>query len=188
MTRRFVWLVIAALAANLTVQIGRADPVPQEAVFQYLSRWEGVRFTPYPDGDQWCVGVGHVLRGPRKSDYSKAEVFAFFEADLAEARRVCRQYIQFFDMCPQDVQLVTIGLWWTVGTRGFLKFERFRAAISEWEFAAAAKELHDSKWAHDVKPARTADACKRLVNPRWSYSSSTCGSPVETQRESVPSD
>jgi GH24 family phage-related lysozyme (muramidase) len=163
-----------------------AEPVPQEIVFQYLARWEGVRFSPYPDGDQWCVGVGHVLRGQRKSDYSKAEVFAFFEADLAEARRVCRESILYFEMCPHDVQLVVIGLWWTVGTRGFLKFEQFRAAVSEWDFAAAAKELHDSKWRHQVKPARTADACKRLVNPRWSYSPSTCGSPTPPLRESVP--
>ncbi len=154
----FALLCVAPLAAV-------AAPVPATSVHMVLQASEGYHLKPYRDGvmGPWTVGIGHSLsaRGESvKDSYTPAEIHAFFLRDLSEARNACRASVRAFDDLPESVQVVTLSLVWCVGPTGFTRFTRFRAALSDRDYAAAARELAASKWASQVSPARV----------RWSLS------------------
>lgn len=122
-----------------------------------MIRWEGLRFVPYVDGKNFTSGIGHNLNAHReklKPRYSTFEVDRWFYRDLAFAIGAANAGIRDFDSLPDEVQLLVIGLVWTVGPTGFKRFINLRRALSWRAYEAASIELLDSKWAIQVSPAR----------------------------------
>lgn len=157
-------LSLFALSAGMLAAITfmRAESVSDNAAYHYLATVEGARAIPYKDGNQWCVGVGHVLRGTHKIAYTNEEVSDFFDADLANARRISRKFIKHFDDLPDDAQLVTFGLVFSCGPTGFSKWHKYIAALSKQRYKVAAQELKNSKWWGQVSKSRREDAYEKL--------------------------
>lgn len=140
-----------------------ATPVDLVKLYAFTIQTEGFKMVPYRDGDQWCAGMGHVLRGPRKPIYYDDEILGWFEADVENARRICRKGIKHFDELPDEAQLVAIGLAYTTGPTGFMKFRDFRKQMSHQRFKRAANALKNSLWRTQVGEARFKNAWDRLV-------------------------
>ncbi len=147
--------------------MSHAAPVTVGVAWGYLLPIEGYKTHPYKDGLSTSVGVGHCLtcRGETvKETYSASEIRAFFIRDFAVSQEVARHGIKDFDNLPQDVQLVAIGLAFSVGPTGFMRFRMFRLAMSQRAYMAAATELADSKWYQQVSPRRARAAYNTLWN------------------------
>lgn len=145
----------------LTAVIALAVP-RFSSVRQSLEHWEGVRYVPYADParpSHMIVGIGRNLtsnnQGVRLNRrYSPAEVYAFYDADFRAAVNTARAGIVNFDGLENEVKQVVINLVWTVGPSGFKSFVKFRKALSNRHYHAAARELVDSRWARQVSRAR----------------------------------
>lgn len=134
----------------------RASP-SLETYKREMIKWEGIKFAPYADGKCFTSGIGHNLNAHReklKPRYSTLEVDRWFYKDLSLALDAANAGIRDFDDLPDEVQLMVIGLIWTVGPTGFKRFINLRRALSWRAYEAAAIELLDSKWATQVSPAR----------------------------------
>lgn len=134
----------------------RAELVTTSESLAYLRVWEGVSTTPYRDNGGYSVGVGHWLgrTKPAKTRYTQVEILNLFYRDLAIALEACQKGVKGFADLPKDVQLVTLGLAWSVGPSGFQRFTNFRRALSRRAYNAASIELADSKWWGQVEAAR----------------------------------
>lgn len=157
--------LIVPLLLCLVVK-AEASPIPAAQIRSELVRWEGYRTEPYPDAGGYSVGIGHFLGRDAqniKPTYSAQEIEAFFCSDAQTAVRICRQGISNFDNLPPEKQLVCISLAFNVGPTGFMKFQKFRAAMSKKDWQTAAKELQSSKWASQVGTARKIHHVKTIA-------------------------
>lgn len=153
------YLIALLFAATL-----RATPVTHDEARTYLVGYEGYRTQPYKDDAYYSVGIGHTLKGTYVySSYSSAQIEGWFNADLANARATCREGVRDFDGLPQDIQLVCLGLVWSVGPQGFLGFRHFRLALSKRAYNLAAVELADSRWHVQTSRRRFTDAYQVLT-------------------------
>ncbi len=145
-------VVIAALCAPLGLHAqSRYD------YMEFLVRWEGFKTKLYKDGRNWSTGIGHSLsahgQAPKKS-YTQAEIIQFFDTDLAAALVAARNGVDRFDELPADVKKVVIGVVWTCGPTGFMKFTDFRFALGHRMYTSSQAALKQSKWATQVSPLR----------------------------------
>lgn len=158
-------LFVAALV--LSASALAASPVSYHRIRGHLIEWEGYHTSPYRDGSDWSVGVGHNLTANgqkvRKS-YSRTEIEQFLIADISWALDVCRAGVRDFDDLPESAQLVAIGVAFTVGRTGFMRLHGFRTALSYRSFNAAGHELNSLKWAKQVSPNRRKQYVMTLVN------------------------
>lgn len=158
--RHLLGLLAALVATHLY-----ATPVSPDAMRAYLIRYEGYRLTPYRDGNHWAVGVGHSLTAHRQAvrAYSRVEVERFLWTDLSWSLDACRRGVRDFDDLPHEVQLLCVGVAFTVGRTGFERFRQFRLALSHRAYNAAAHELRWSKWFTQVSAARANAAVRVLL-------------------------
>lgn len=140
----------------------QASAIPSDKVLIYLIQMEGFKLVPYRDGHQLCVGIGHVITDSTVRIYSDEQIYAWFDADLANARRICRKGIKGFDDLPHDAQLVSISLAWCVGPTGFMRWKDFRTQLSKRRYKRAAEALQQSLWWKQVSVDRAEDAYNRL--------------------------
>lgn len=128
------------------------------SVEEALRHWEGKSLTPYQDnGSSVSVGIGHnltALRDSARDLYTDAQVEAFFEADVANALRICRKGVEDFDGLPERVKQVAINVAFCCGSTGFMRFVNFRKALSWRAYNLASVELGHSKWFHTVSAKR----------------------------------
>jgi len=134
----------------------------------YLIKFEGYKNIKYRDGRHWAVGIGHNLSFEKYnkigSYYTDAEINYFFTNDLIIALATARKYVRNFDSLPSDAKLVTISLIFTVGPKGFSKFQKFRLALERGNYKVASIELRKSKWWYQVGKERREDHFNRLNN------------------------
>lgn len=159
-------LVLLAIILWLLHAAAFAAPVGLATIRQHLVQWEGYRLTPYKDGPNgYSVGIGHSLfaNGERvKPRYTAIEVERLLLRDIAWSLDSCRTGIDRFDDLPERVQLVAIGVAFTTGRTGFIRFSGFRRALSWRAFDMAASELGRSRWYTQVS-ARRANAYIRTL-------------------------
>lgn len=159
-------IVLLALVTLVTAPAVWCAPVPFAAIRSEQVHWEGYSLTPYSDGvNGWSAGIGHSLVAhgePIAARYTAAEVERWFVRDVAAAVSACRAGIRGFDDLPHDAQLVGIALAFSCGRAGFLRFHRFRAALSARSYRSAATALAASRWAAQVGRARSAHCINLL--------------------------
>ncbi len=143
----------------LTITIAHAD-----AVRDYIVQWEGYKSEVYicPSGKP-AVGVGHNLSfETQKSKYTAADIERYYLTDITRTQRIADKLIPDFATLPQDAQLVTLSVIFTVGEAGFSKFKKYRKAIASNDYKQAAKELRNSLWWKQVSPQRAKEHFMRL--------------------------
>ena len=123
---------------------------------------EGTRAKPYTDTvGKVTVGVGRNLTDvPLDRD----EIDYLYDRDLRRALRVCRDIApnlwEFTDV--RQAVLLDMAYNLRYKMRGFTKF---RDALKDRDFARAAKEMLDSRWAEQVgkKPRQRAWRLARMM-------------------------
>ncbi len=126
---------------------------PSLTPFEYISKFEGIRFEPYRDTlGNLTVGIGHKLvKGDViKERYSSGEIAQYFKQDLETATNGARKIYPNFDRLPANIQLVLIDMVFNMGITGVSKFTKMNKAINQLDYLTAAKELKDSKYFHQT--------------------------------------
>lgn len=115
-----------------------------------LMRDEGVRLKPYRcTAGKLTIGVGRNLDDV---GVSQAEALDLLDHDIEACLADLRTFQWFTVIDPVRLR-VLINMRFNLGHAGFHAFKQMLAAVGRHDYAAAADEMRDSKWATDV-PAR----------------------------------
>ena len=128
---------------------------------EQLREDEGFRSKAYvcPAG-KMTIGYGRNLED---KGISMSEGETLLVNDLAEIQlRLPLNLPLFKDLHPVR-QAVLMNMAYNLGVRGLLNFKRMCAALEREDYAAAAKEMLDSKWAEQVggRAERLAEEMRR---------------------------
>jgi lysozyme len=131
---------------------------------------EGFRAEPYQDTvGVWTIGYGSTrypsgrLVGQHDAPVTELEARLMLRHDLLQAIYVACSYPWFADL-SQPRQDVIVEMLYNLGAKRFDGFRRLHAALATQDYAQAALEMADSKWAHDVGdgPGGRVDRADRL--------------------------
>jgi lysozyme len=114
---------------------------------EQLERHEGLRLKPYKDTvGKLTIGIGRNLDD---KGISREEAFTLLDNDIAEVVRQLEQ-VDEYQALDEIRQTVLANLCFNVGFKGIIGFKRMWRALAKRDYAAAAAEMLDSKWAKQV--------------------------------------
>lgn len=153
------------------------DPDTVFSAAKLVEKHEGRRRRVYLDTEGHpTVGVGFNLDRPGArealdrvgADYAAVlagtliltdeQIDALLARDLAEAADSARAVCPTFDRLPAGAQIALIDMAFNLGRAGLQGFRGMLAALAREDFAAAATEALDSKWARQVGRRAIEDA------------------------------
>ena len=96
---------------------------------------------------KWSIGVGRNLedRGLRDD-----EIDLLLANDVAEAAGECRRLLRNFDSLCEVRQEVLVNMMFNLGYTRLAGFKKMVAAVLAGNWAEAATQMLDSKWAEQV--------------------------------------
>lgn len=139
---------------------------------------EGFRAEPYvcPAG-RWTVGYGHNLevngltgeqchfllrQGWLHLTITREGAEYLMGAQLAALERQCEAHFDFWHALDDARQNVLVEMAFQLGMSGLLGFKRMLAALRRHDYAGAAREGLDSKWAREDSPARARRLMRQM--------------------------
>lgn len=109
---------------------------------------EGLRLKPYRcTANKLTIGYGRNLDDV---GISKAEAECMLETDIREAENACLHAFPWFAELTEPRQDVIVNMCFNLGLTRLLGFKKFLKAMSLGDYATAAKEMMDSRWAKQV--------------------------------------
>lgn len=114
---------------------------------QLTKKHEGMRLKPYlcTEG-KTTIGYGRNLDD---NGITESEAELLLEHDIQRAQQDAEQFA-FFKALNETRQAVIIDMLFNLGVSRFRQFEKMLAALEKHDYAAAADEMLDSKWAKQV--------------------------------------
>lgn len=153
------------------------DPQTLKTATRLIEKHEGRRDMVYLDTEGHpSVGVGFNLDRPGAREalsrvgashsavlaggqgLTDAQIGALLAQDIAESVAWARTVCPSFDELHRGAQLALIDMAFNLGRAGLAGFQGMLAAIAVQDFAAAAAEALDSKWAAQVGHRAIEDA------------------------------
>lgn len=119
-----------------------------------VARHEGYRSIPYrcPAG-KLTIGYGYNLDAGMPED----EAHLLMRHRLTKLRDQIESCFSWFSGLSSARKQVLLDMAYQLGFDGLLKFRRFLDCVAAQNFAEAAKEMLDSKWARQDSPARAKE-------------------------------
>lgn len=115
---------------------------------EQLIRHEGIRLRPYRDTLGWLtIGVGRNLESV---GISRDEAMLMLDNDILRVQTEVVKALPWTVSLDRPRCDVLLNMAFNLGTAGLLKFAKMLAAVEAGEYATAAKEMLDSKWATQV--------------------------------------
>ena len=122
-------------------------PIPT-TLLEQLQRDEGFRPTPYRDSQgYWTIGYGWCLE---RRPMSLRIATLILEEQMQENAVEVINHLPWSKGLDEVRRAVLTNVTFNVGLGGLLKFEKMLAAMEANDWATAAKELLDSKYAGQV--------------------------------------
>ena len=122
-----------------------------------LVRDEGLRLKAYADSvGKISIGVGRNLDD---NGISKPIAMLLLYEDIEQAESDARKLVPNFEQMPEPIRRGLVNMSFNLGHSRLSSFKKMLAYIRVLEFAAAADEALDSKWARQVgvRAERIAD-------------------------------
>lgn len=143
-----------------------------------LKRHEGYRANPYlcPAG-KLTIGYGRNLedapltgaewrelwnRGDIAVSLSREGAERLLRSALARLERQCETHFDFWHALNDARQNVLVEMAFQLGFDGLRGFRRMLAALRRHDYAGAAREGLDSKWAREDSPARARRLMRQM--------------------------
>lgn len=132
-----------------------------EALKERLKTEEGVRLIPYRDSRGfWTAGVGHNLEAHcsrpelteiiRKKSITQNQAEQWLEDDIHDALTSCRECFDFFEGLSDNRQSVLVDFMFNLGRAKVCAFHRMIESLQDEDYATAATEMLNSRWAEQV--------------------------------------
>lgn len=121
---------------------------------------EGVKYEIYRDHLGYLTfGIGHLITEkdpefgqPIKTEVSADRVNEVFNADVQKYINETKKVFPDLESKPETIQLVLVNMCFNLGAPRLEKFRKFITAINDQQWAEAAVEMMDSRWARQVGP------------------------------------
>lgn len=130
------------------------------SVVESIVRHEGFRSVPYPD----------PIHGWKRPTFGHGITYITEDESLYIVRKRVRhiaeqlqQALPFWTRLPDEVKDVLIEMAYQMGVGGVLRFRKTLDALEHGDYAKAAEEMLDSKWAHQT-PKRALELAERVRN------------------------
>lgn len=126
------------------------NPIPyMDALKHQLMGHEGFSRFPYRcSSGRLTIGYGRNLED---RGITKHEARVLLKNDIAECYRDCCKIFPNFENLSHLRQRVILDMRFNLGPAGFREFKGFIAAVNSNDIKAAAGEMMDSKWYHQVE-------------------------------------
>jgi lysozyme len=119
-----------------------------DKLIEELRRDEGVRNTVYLDSlGIETIGVGRNLVDRGLSD---DEIDHLLANDIKDFTKEAQELVSCFDMLTDARQRVLVNMCFNLGKSRLSKFKNMLAAIEKSDYATAADEMMNSRWARQV--------------------------------------
>lgn len=128
-----------------------------EQILADLERDEGFRSQVYKcTADKWTIGFG---RNVEDRGITKDEARILLANDASLSWRELSDRLSWFDRAPDQVKRGLVNMHMNLGWPTLLKFQKMLAALAAGDYARAADEALDSRWAEQVgsRSERIAD-------------------------------
>lgn len=138
---------------------------PQTRLHKKLIEHEGWENKPYrcPEG-ALTIGVGHNLDAKGLCDDA---IFVQLDYDIVEAKRGAAKVLERLWAGLDEVrQEVLVMMVFQLGEKGVSRFRKMIEAIGKKDYALAAREMLDSRWAQQT-PNRARELSKMMESGRY---------------------
>lgn len=124
------------------------SPTDRQVLREQLVVDEGLRLMPYRDsGGLLTIGVGRCLD---RVGISHEEAMTLLEHDIDRAiGGLVGAFPWFADLAPMH-QIALVNMTFNLGLGGVKRFRRMLAALEAGDYAGAAGQMLDSRWARQV--------------------------------------
>lgn len=113
-----------------------------------LTRDEGLRKNVYKcTAGKLTIGVGRNLED---NGLSEDEIALMLENDIRNCEKQLFAYIPVFKFLNEVRQRVLLNMCFNMGIGTLRRFKRMVAALEKRDYAAAKREMLDSRWARQV--------------------------------------
>lgn len=127
-----------------------------------LIQHEGYKTHLYKDSvGLWTIGVGHNIEERGLSDRA---IQVILDDDIAEAVADLERNLNYFSELPISCQNALVNLSFNLGIARLLQFKKMLIALKNNDWATAADELLDSRYATQVGQ-RALDVAEMIRYP-----------------------
>ena len=141
-----------------------------------LEQDEGCVYEVYLDHLGYeTFGIGHLITRHDeeygcsvRTDVDEFRVHEAFEDDVQNVLSDCEKLYVQWEHLPEEVQLIVANMMFNMGYTRLSKFKGMKRGVNARDWNAAADEMVDSRWYHQVTN-RADRLVKRMrnVNPVW---------------------
>jgi len=122
--------------------------INMKQIAKQLELHEGLRLNPYYcTAGKLTIGVGRNLES---NGISKAEAYFMLENDVINVMAELDDQIPWWRDLSEVRKRVLVDMAFNMGTFGLMKFKKTLESIHKGDYASAAEEMLDSKWAKQV--------------------------------------
>lgn len=122
--------------------------INMKQIAKQLELHEGLRLNPYYcTAGKLTIGIGRNLES---NGISKAEAYFMLENDVINVMAELDDQIPWWRDLSEVRKRVLVDMAFNMGTFGLIKFKKTLEAIHKGDYASAAEEMLDSKWAKQV--------------------------------------
>lgn len=134
---------------------------------QQLIREEGAESCAYQDSlGYWTIGVGRLIDSRKGGGLSNEEIDFLLENDIKRNYEAVLAALPWMSKLNDARQAVLIGMAFQMGLKGLLQFKRTLGSVEDGQFAEAAEEILESKWAQQT-PKRAYRMALQMETGEW---------------------
>jgi lysozyme len=129
-----------------------------------IKRHEGCVLHAYQDHlGFWTIGYGRLIDERRGGGISQAEAEQLLSNDITRVIGSLEQKAPSLHTLPEPVQHALVNMAYQMGVDGLMQFTRMWQALDQGDFARAADEALDSRWAEQT-PGRAKEVAGMIRN------------------------
>lgn len=113
------------------------------------------------------IGVGRLIDKRKGGGLSDAEIDMLLANDIKAKVAAAEEY-PWFDALDENRQAIVAGMIFQLGSEGFAEFRNTIRLIAAGDYAGAAEEMLNSKWARQT-PARAERMAHIMETGDWLY-------------------
>ena len=110
----------------------------------------------------WTLGIGRLIDARKGGGLTDEEARFLLQNDITRRHEELMRRMPCYEHLSPVRQRAILNMAFQLGVDGVLKFRRMIAALDRGDYARAAIEALDSKWAKEDTPQRAARVAKSL--------------------------
>lgn len=132
-----------------------------------LRRHEGEVLHAYQDHlGFWTIGIGRLIDKRKGGGISKDEAEYLLGNDVDKVLRELTTRLPWFDKLSEPRRAVLLNMGFQLGIGGLMGFSRTLVLIEAGNYAEAADQMLQSKWAQQT-PKRAGEMAEQMRTGKW---------------------